>query len=61
MLAYLSHLLQPLDISCFAALKQVYNCLVEMKIDFGVNYIDKQEFLLLYQQAQAKALYKSNI
>ena len=56
-----SHLLQPLDVGCFAALKQAYGSLVERKMSLGVNHIDKQEFLLLYQQARAKALHERNI
>jgi hypothetical protein len=59
--AHSSHLLQPLDVGCFAALKRSYGRRVEMKMGLGVNHIDKQEFLLLYQQARAEALHESNI
>jgi len=59
--AYSSHLLQPLNIGCFLTLKQLYGRLVKQKMGLGVNYINKQEFLPLYQQARAEALHKKNI
>ena len=43
-----SHLLQPLDVGCFSALKRSYGRSVERLISLGVNHIDKQEFLPLY-------------
>jgi hypothetical protein len=59
--AYSSHLLQPLNVGCFAELKRSYGKLVETKMGLGVNHINKQEFLPLYQQARASALHKNNI
>lgn len=56
-----SHLLQPLDVGCFSVLKRSYGRLVEEKMGLGINHIDKQEFLSLYQQARLEALSKSNI
>jgi hypothetical protein len=56
-----SHLLQPLDVGCFSVLKRSYGRLVEQKMSLGVNHIDKQEFLPLYQQARREALHTSNI
>lgn len=56
-----SHLLQPLDVGCFSVLKRSYGRLVEQKMGLGINHIDKQEFLYLYQQARLEALHKSNI
>jgi hypothetical protein len=56
-----SHLLQPLDVSCFSVLKRSYGKLVEKQMSLGVNHIDKQEFLLLYQQARTEALHEKNI
>jgi hypothetical protein len=44
-----SHILQPLDVSCFAVLKRSYGRLIKQKMSLGVNYIDKQEFIPLYQ------------
>jgi hypothetical protein len=51
-----SHLLQPLDIGCFAGLKRSYGRLVETKMRVGVNHIDKLEFLEAYPHARAEAL-----
>jgi hypothetical protein len=56
-----SHLLQPLDVGCFSVLKKSYGSLVERKMSLGVNHIDKQEFLPLYQQARTEALHRQNI
>ncbi|KAJ5267937.1 hypothetical protein N7478_010745 [Penicillium angulare] len=43
-----SHLLQPLDVGCFAVLKRAYGRLVESKTRLGFNYIDKFGFLMAY-------------
>jgi hypothetical protein len=59
--AHSSHILQPLDVGCFAGLKRSYGSLVEQKNGLGVNHIDKQDFLPPYQQAHAKALHEKNI
>jgi hypothetical protein len=59
--AYLSHLLQPLDVGCFTVLKRSYRRLVEQKMSLGVNHINKQEFIPLYQQARSEVLHKRNI
>jgi hypothetical protein len=61
MLAHSSHLLQPLDVDCFSVLKRSYRHLVEQVMSSDVNYIDKQEFLLLYEQARQAALHQNNI
>jgi hypothetical protein len=47
-----SHLLQPLDVGCFSVLKRSYGKRVETLMSVGVNQIDKQEFLSIYQQAR---------
>ena len=60
-LAYLSHLLQPLDVGCFSVLKQLYGRLVEQIMARGVNYINKREFLPLYRQSRQAALHQNNI
>jgi hypothetical protein len=59
--AHSSHLLQPLDVGCFSALKQAYGRGVEQLMGRGVNHIDKCEFLLLYKQARQAALHQNNI
>ena len=56
-----SHCLQPLDVSCFAPLKQVYGQQVQTSMQLGINHIDKQSFLTLYQYSQTKALSAANI
>jgi hypothetical protein len=48
-----SHLLQPLDVGCFAVLKRAYSQLVESKTRLGVNHIDKLDFLMAYPSARA--------
>ena len=50
-----SHLLQPLDIGCFAVLKRSYGRLVESKMRNGVNHIDKLDFLEAYPLARIEA------
>lgn len=59
--AHSSHLLQPLDVGCFSVLKRSYGRLVEQQTRLGIDHIDKQEFLRLYQQARPEALHKNNI
>jgi len=59
--AHSSHLLQPLDVGCFSALKQAYGRSVEQMMAYGVNHIDKHEFLPLYKQARQLALSQNNI
>jgi len=59
--AHSSHILQPLNIGCFSALKQAYGCGVEQLIGCGVNHINKHEFLPLYRRVRRTALYKNNI
>ena len=50
-----SHLLQPLDIGCFAILKRSYGGFVDQKMRLGVNHIDKLDFLATYPEARASA------
>ena len=53
--AHSSHLLQPLDIGCFAVLKRSYGQLVETKMRLGINHIDKLDFLEAYPHARIEA------
>jgi hypothetical protein len=46
-----SHLLQPLNVSCFSVLKRSYRKAVEGYMRMGINHIDKDDFTVLYQQA----------
>lgn len=51
-----SHLLQPLDVSCFAVLKRSYGRQIEDLMRAGVNHIDKSDFLPAYFTARTEAL-----
>jgi hypothetical protein len=46
--AYSSHILQPLDVSCFAVLKRFYGRAVEEQMRVGINHVDKDDFLKHY-------------
>ncbi|EED15091.1 pogo transposable element, putative [Talaromyces stipitatus ATCC 10500] len=50
-----SHLLQPLDVGCFAVLKRHYGQLVEQRMRLGFNHIDKIDFLTAFPQARTVA------
>ena len=50
-----SHLLQPLDVSCFAVIKQKYGQLVEQRMRLGFNHIDKVDFLTTFPEARTMA------
>ena len=50
-----SHLLQPLDVGCFAPLKRAYGRLGENQMRLGINHLDKHDFLAAYPQAHLEA------
>ncbi|EED12353.1 conserved hypothetical protein [Talaromyces stipitatus ATCC 10500] len=50
-----SHLLQPLDVGCFAVLKRHYGQLVEQRMRLGFNHIDKIDFLTTFPKARTMA------
>lgn len=56
-----SHLLQPLDVGCFAVLKRAYGQLVESKTRLGINHVDKLDFLMACPSARANTLKLSTI
>jgi hypothetical protein len=56
-----SHLLQPLDVGCFAVLKRSYGRQVGDFLRLGINHIDKAEFLPIFKQARIEALSTTNI
>ncbi|OGE47182.1 hypothetical protein PENARI_c057G04216 [Penicillium arizonense] len=56
-----SHLLQPLDISCFAVLKRAYSRLIESKMRARINHIDKLDFLEAYPSARIEAFKSETI
>jgi hypothetical protein len=53
--AHSSHLLQPLDVGCFAVLKRAYGRFVSDLARVGYNHIDKFDFLDDYQRARLEA------
>ncbi|ODM16895.1 hypothetical protein SI65_07860 [Aspergillus cristatus] len=56
-----SHLLQPLNIGCFAVLKRTYGQLVEDQMRARINHIDKFDFLAAYPNARVEAFKPQNI
>ena len=56
-----SHLLQPLDVSCFAVLKRSYGRQIEDLMRVGVNHIDKSDFLSAYSTARTEALTSNTV
>ena len=61
MLPHSSHLLQFLNVEYFSPLKRSYGKIIKNNIRFGINYIDKLEFLDAYKQARTKVFSESNI
>jgi hypothetical protein len=59
--AYLSYLLQPLNIGCFLLLKRVYSREVKYLICYYINYITKLEFLLAFKTAYKQTFTPLNI
>ena len=49
-----SHILQPLDVSCFSVLKRSYGRQVEQFMRRGIDFIDKPDFLISYHQARTE-------
>ena len=56
-----SHLLQLLDVSCFASLKHLYGQRVQEKIQKGIYSIGKEDFIHIYPAVHQQALSSSNI
>jgi hypothetical protein len=52
--------LQPLDVACFAPLKEAYSAAVMRSIQNGIHHINKENFLNLYKESR-KALLSKNI
>lgn len=53
--AHSSHLLQPLDVGCFAPLKRAYGRFVSDLARASYNHIDKLDFLAEYPRARVEA------
>jgi hypothetical protein len=56
-----SHILQPLDVGCFAPLKQAYKKEIRGLADCYINHINKKAFLATFLGVNDKAFSKSNI
>ena len=59
--AHSSHLLLPLDVSCFSVLKRCYGQEVENYMRAGINHIDKPDFLEAYLSARTKAMIPNTV
>ena len=59
--SYSSHLLQPLDISCFALLKQYYGQKIREVAQNDIHAINKMDFLSIYRKIHHQAFLKTNI
>jgi len=58
--AYASHLLQPLDVGCFAVLKKVYGREIEHLIRCSIIHISKTEFFNAFHAAFKATFTESN-
>ena len=59
--AHSSHILQPLDVGCFAILKRYYGEAVAEVMRSGINHIDKTDFLMLYRPTRLRTFTADNI
>jgi hypothetical protein len=59
--AHTSHILQPLDVSCFGPLKKAYGSQIENKMRLGINHITKEEFLPAFFTAHQQVMTIGNI
>jgi hypothetical protein len=60
MLSYLSHLLQPLNVACFALLKRSYSNSIAALARSYIYYISKETFLLAFKAAYNLTFTKEN-
>lgn len=56
-----SHLLQPLDLSCFAPLKRAYGSFIEQQARLGHAHVDKMDFLEAYCTSHSTTFKESTI
>ena len=56
-----SHLLQPLDVSCYSPLKRAYGREVEELARHGVYHVDKIDFLTAYTRIRPTVFTQQNI
>jgi hypothetical protein len=60
MLSHLSHLLQPLDVACFALLKRSYSNSILALARIHIHHISKETFLLAFKAAYKHTFTKEN-
>lgn len=58
---HLSHLLQPLDIECFAPLKKAYSRQIENLVRSRITHISKEAFIPVFVEAFKATMTKANI
>ena len=56
-----SHILQPLDVGCFAALKKAYGRQIEEFMRSHINHISKVDFLIAFKAAFLASMTNGNI
>jgi DDE superfamily endonuclease len=56
-----SHLLQPLDVSCFSPLKRAYGKEIQKYIQQGIHHIDKEDFLTIYSTVRQQVFTEQNV
>jgi len=56
-----SHLLQPLDVRCFAPLKRAYGREIEVLMKSYINHVTKTEFFIAFQTAFFVVFTKENV
>jgi hypothetical protein len=56
-----SYILQPLDVGCFAPLKQAYKEEIRVLVNCFINYINKKAFLEAYRKVHECAFLSNNI
>ena len=59
--AHASHILQPLDVGCFAPLKRAYKKEVNILANSHINHIDKLAFLSAFQAVYQQVFSPTNI
>jgi hypothetical protein len=59
--AHSSHILQPLDTTCFSPLKKAYSDQIEACVKAHMNYISKDSFLFGFKEAHKAATSEANI
>jgi hypothetical protein len=58
---YSSHLLQPLDVGCFAPLKKAYGRQVKALMRSRISYVTKLKFLPAFKRAYEAVITSNNI